>query len=92
MFGFSSKGETVKQYTSKNETFKIRVIKTHVAASQLPVSSSANHAAGHQVTPPVGPGAGSIVNHGKKGLLQNVSKRSSSFNGEQCVETQACSQ
>lgn len=65
---------------------------THVAASQLSVSSSTNHAAGDQAAPPVRPGASRVSNHREEGLLQDVSNRASSFIGRQDNHIKGCSQ
>lgn len=55
---------------------------THVAASQLSVSSSTDHVAGDQAAPPVVLGAGVVVDHGEEGLLQDFSNGTSSFRRE----------
>lgn len=56
---------------------------THVAASQLSVSSGTDHAGGDQAAPPVALGAGGVVDHREEGLLQDVGNRTSSFGREQ---------
>lgn len=68
-------------YRKKNQT--------HVAASQLSISSSTDHAVGDQVAPPVRPGAGGMANHRKECLLQDVSNRTSSLKREQVIQIQS---
>lgn len=59
---------------------------THIAAGQLAISSSTDHASGDQAAPPVIPGAGGVTDHREKGLLQDVSDRASSFRREQSFQ------
>lgn len=51
---------------------------THVAAGQLAISSSTDHAAGDQAAPPVVSAAGFVADNRETGLLQDVSNRSPS--------------
>lgn len=51
---------------------------THIAASEVSVSSSTDHAVGDQAAPPVRPGAGGVADHREEGLLQDVGNRTSS--------------
>lgn len=55
---------------------------THVAAGQLAVSSSTDHAAGDQAAPPVVFAAGFVADNGETSLLQDVSNRSPSLRKE----------
>ena len=52
---------------------------THVAARQVSVSSGADHAGGHQVAPPVVPGAVVVADHWEEGLLEGVSEGTSGW-------------
>lgn len=59
---------------------------THVAASQLSVSSCTDHVVGDQAAPPVRLGAVGVADHREEGLLQDVSDGTSSFKREQGIE------
>lgn len=59
---------------------------THIAASQLSVSSGTDHVVGDQAAPPVTPGASGLADHREQGLLQDVSNRTSSFGREQDIQ------
>ena len=56
---------------------------THIAASQVSISSGTDHVVGDQAAPPVRLGAVGVANHRQESLLQDVSDGASSCTGEQ---------